>query len=146
MSSHDEIRPLDYVEYVPMPDGPPPDWAPLSFEHRLRGLVSDITLPENFTLIVGQAGTEQYLQIQCYRRDVVTGEMGLGFGGKARISTHATDSEIVQTAFGLYKSYVEHEARETFEWRGRRVFGPHIDVRALWQAAPRTDARPQATS
>lgn len=55
-------------------------------------------------------------------------------------------SSLIQTIFGLYLSFVEHEARETFLYRGRRVFGPHISTDALWEIAERTDARPQRTA
>ena len=40
-------------------------------------------------------------------------------------------SEIVSTAFKAVMSAEEHEARETFRYRNRRVFGPHFDVDAL---------------
>src|SRR6187551_2912274 len=82
-----------------------------------------------------------YFQIMCWRLDVITGEMGWGYGGKAYLSPHATDSELVQTVFGLYRAYWEHEARETFVWRERRVFGPHIATEALWDVAQRVDVR-----
>lgn len=84
---------------------------------------------------------EHFVQIQCWRRDTITGEMGWGYGGKAWPSQHASDSEIIQMIFGLYKSYWEHEARETFIWRGRRPFGPHISTEALWSVARQVDVR-----
>lgn len=114
-----------------------------AFKARLDNVVNEVKLAENFCVIIGRDGAagRYYFQIACYRKDVVTGEMGVGYGGKAYLSPHATDSELVQTVFGLYKGYWEHEARETFEWRGRRVFGPHIDTEALWEIAERTDAR-----
>lgn len=113
------------------------------FRDRLRKLVQDIDLAENFGIVLGQdeRGNRLYLQIECFRKDVVTGKIGYGYGGRAYLSPHATDSELVQTIFGLYKGYWEHEARETFKWRGRRIFGPHIDTQALWEIAERTDAR-----
>jgi hypothetical protein len=123
----------------------------LDFKERLDAIVAEIELAENFSVIIGQDNTPEdqwgrssdrfYFQIMCWRKDVVTGKMGRGFGGKAYLSKHATDSELVQTVFGLYKGYWEHESRETFQWRGRRVFGPHIDTEALWEIANRTDAR-----
>ena len=109
---------------------------------RLEQITREIQLAENFTIRIGVSEYGQpFLQIQCWRKDVITGEMGYGFGGKAHISEHATDSEIVQTVFGLYKGYYEHEARELFQWRGRRVFGPHIATEALWDVARRVDVR-----
>lgn len=122
------------------------------FKIRLIDIAEDIKLAENFNIIVsnegapvvpGQKGDEggmYYYQIQCWRRDVVTGAWGFGYGGKAYVNEHSTDSELIQTIFGLYKGYWEHEARETFEWRGRRVFGPHMDIRAVWDVANVTDA------
>jgi hypothetical protein len=113
------------------------------FSDRLLRIHADIDLGMECVLYVGydEQSSRYYFQIQCWRKDVITGEMGWGHGGKAYLSEHMTDSELVQTAFGLYKGYWEHEARENFEWRGRRVFGPHISTEALWEAAPHVDVR-----
>ncbi len=115
-----------------------------AFLNRLNALVEEVTLAENFTVLIGQDVGERgryYFQIECYRKDVITGEMGFGYGGKAYLSPHATDSELLQTIFGLYKGYWEHEARESFEWRGRRIYGPHISAEALWGIARKVDVR-----
>jgi hypothetical protein len=47
----------------------------------------------------------------------------------------ASDSEIVATAFKCVLTSLEHEAREQFKYRGRAVFGPHMDVDELWKLA-----------
>lgn len=116
-----------------------------TFIDRLDRIVSDISLGMNCELLVerdkASADGRIYLQIKCYRQDAITGEMGYGRGGKAYLSEHMTDSEIIQCAFGLYKGYWEHEARETFVLRDRRPFGPHIDTWALWEVARRVDVR-----
>jgi hypothetical protein len=83
-----------------------------------------------------------FLQVESTRVDCMTMRNGVGRGGKAYLSPHMTDSEIVQTAFGLFKAYEEHEAREGFLYEGRRIYGPHIDVNALVEVAERTDVRP----
>jgi hypothetical protein len=116
------------------------------FKARLERIAGEIELGMNCTLEFWQdresdVGGRFYFQIACERLDVVTKVMGTGYSGKAYLSEFMTDSELVQTTFGLYKGYWEHEARETFEWRGRRVFGPHISTEALWDVALRTDAR-----
>ena len=115
------------------------------FAARLESVRSEIDLPPAFRLLLGRdhehARGRYYFQIACERPDTFTGQVGEGRGGKAYLSRHATDSELVQAAFGLYRAYVEHEARETFLWRGRRVFGPHISTAALWEVAERYDAR-----
>lgn len=110
---------------------------------RLQNIVGEIRLGMDCEVRLGFSPEreEWFVQIKCWRRDVITGEMGWGYGGKAWPSVHASDSEIIQMIFGLYKSYWEHEARETFEWRGRRPFGPHISTEALWEVARRVDVR-----
>lgn len=117
------------------------------FRARLHKLVEEIELGMNCEVIVARDHEVPmgrfYFQIKCLRRDVITGEMGYGYGGKAYLSPHATDNELIQTVFGLYKGYWEHEARENFKWRGRRVFGPHISTEALWEIARRVDHRGQ---
>lgn len=80
------------------------------------------------------------VRIGHFRPDVVTGEPGWGFGGRFRVAPTATDSEVVQGIFGLFKAYEEHECRESFEWKHRRIFGPHLDIQALHDIAHRTDA------
>jgi hypothetical protein len=117
---------------------------------RLARIVADIELGMNCEVRVGHEKAydldgndigRYFIQIACYRRDVITGEMGYGRGGKYYLSKFQTESEIVQTIFGAYKAYWEHEARENFKWRGRRVFGPHIATEALWEVATRVDVR-----
>ncbi len=112
-----------------------------SFPNRLLRIQADIELGMKCTLHVGTDAERYFLQIWCERVDTITKEVGLGKGGKAYLSPFMTDSEIIQIAFGLYKSYWEHEARETFIWRERRPFGPHISTEALWEVARRVDVR-----
>ncbi|MCR1785335.1 hypothetical protein KVF89_22535 [Nocardioides carbamazepini] len=82
-----------------------------------------------------------YFQVESARIDAVTGQPGTGRGGKAYLSPEACLSELVQTAFGLFKAYEEHEAREFFRYDGEQVFGPHFDVAALREIAHRTEVR-----
>jgi hypothetical protein len=121
-----------------------------AFDLRLFHIAESIKLGMDCSLIVGHDDENtpgrEYLQVCCWREDTITGEMGMGYGGKAYLSEHMTDSEIIQVAFGLYKGYWEHEARETFillnsAGEGRRPFGPHIDTWVLWDVAKRVDVR-----
>jgi hypothetical protein len=56
------------------------------------------------------------------------------------ISAHATKSEIVQTAFKAVMTALEHEARESFLYRGRPILGPHFDIDQLHDLCGRRDA------
>jgi hypothetical protein len=117
----------------------------MNFSDRLSRIRDEIELGMDCRLVVKRdtavVDGRWYFQIQAWRRDAFTGNFGFGYGGKAYLSEHASDSELVQVAFGLYKSFWEHEARETFLYRERRVFGPHISTEALWEVAERVDYR-----
>lgn len=117
------------------------------FYERLFDVQLDLKLPEGARLIVDRDkrsfGGRFYFQVEVTRRDIVTGELGVGRSGKAYLSPEQTLSELVQCAFGLWSGYWLHESRETFEWRERRVFGPHVDVNEHWKIAQTYDARPQ---
>jgi len=67
-------------------------------------------------------------------------------GRKWYISAHATESEVVQTALKAVLTALEHEARESFTYKGVALFGPHIDVKALLQCAERQDRRREVTT
>jgi hypothetical protein len=88
-----------------------------------------------------------YLQARYVDADIVTGRAEQQFTRKWLLSTHMTRSEIVQTCFKLAMTSMEHRTRERFTYRGKRVFGPHFDVDALWQicADGQFDVRAQET-
>jgi hypothetical protein len=122
-----------------------------TFPERLARIAGDIALGMNCDVRIGQnldyfdkdgnPDGPYFVQIRCWRLDVITGEEGYGYSGKGQPSKHATDSEIIQLIFGLYLGYWTHEARENFEWAGRRVFGPHIKTQALHSVAKQVDVR-----
>ena len=45
-----------------------------------------------------------------------------------------TEDNIVKAAFLAIKTAEEHEMRETFRYRGRAIFGPHLPVAYLLNA------------
>jgi hypothetical protein len=112
-------------------------------------VVDECTFAEHFRcevkrdpVYLDEAGKGRvYIQIVKWRRDVDTGEMGDGPGAKIYLSPHMTETEIVHAVFGAYKGWNEHESRETFEYKGKRVFGPHIDINAMIEVADRLDVR-----
>lgn len=57
-----------------------------------------------------------------------------GGGAKIRVSEFATESEVVQACLKATIDWFEHEARESFEWKGINIFNPHYDVNALHAA------------
>lgn len=140
-------RILDQPDTTPEPfipvdatDETDPMWSPL-FEEVWHG----VTYKPGYRLELKPdrevANGRWYYQVECDRPDAITGEPGVGRGSKAYLSPHATRSELVQTAFGLFKGYEEHECREFFRYDGEQVFGPHIDVLAHHRVARETEVR-----
>jgi len=102
--------------------------------------------PDSYRFIVAIDAADPegrvYVQLEHERPDAFTGEPGVGRGGKSYLSPHMTPSEVIRRALGLALAYEEHEVREFFQYRGKRVFGPHIDVEALVAVADKLDVRP----
>lgn len=94
-----------------------------------------------FEIFRGDHKGNLWIQVGTERPDTYTGESGIGKGGKAYVSEFATHDEIVKKVFGLCMSYVEHEAREGFKWKGRRVFNPHVSIEALYSVALKSNYR-----
>lgn len=76
-----------------------------------------------------------YLQAEYMDPDIFTGEMALQKTRKWRLSSHMTQSELVQTALKCALTSAEHRIRESFRYRGELIFGPHFDVEALVELA-----------
>lgn len=95
----------------------------------------------NWTFDVRKDGNRAYLQVRFLALDVVNGGVKYEVGRKWFLSDHMTRSEVVQTALKAVLTAEEHEVRENFLYNGKRIFGPHIDVDALWEACDRTDFR-----
>jgi hypothetical protein len=82
-----------------------------------------------------------YLQVRS--SDHVSTDPGNVWSGrKWRMSMHMTYSEIVQTALKAVLTAEEHEAREQFLYRGRAIFGPHLNVETLYRITGETEVRP----
>lgn len=77
--------------------------------------------------------------IEFDRPDTYTGQMATGCSAPKSVPDDWTESQIVRAIFGTYLGVVEHEAREAFKYRGKRIFGPHIDVAALAGVADLVD-------
>lgn len=100
---------------------------------QIQAIIQDIKFPPWEILLVEEK-PGIYLQISdpdayCNR----TGEARPWKGRKWRISYHMTESEIVKTALKAVLAALEHEALESFTYKGLTIFDPHIQVRDLIQ-------------
>lgn len=71
----------------------------------------------------------------------VTGDPWPWNGRWWRLSTHATESEIVGTAYLAIRIALEHEMAELFQYHGKMVYNHHRSVRALMEIADKEDRR-----
>jgi hypothetical protein len=110
---------------------------------RYRSIVS-LCRFENYAFEVSEGHGGVYLQATYLEADIVTGVPEVQHTRKWLLSPKMTRSELVQTCFKLAITSMEHRTRENFTYRGKRIFGPHFDVEALWQlcADKRFDVRP----
>ena len=96
---------------------------------------------DDYAFHITEAGEGNiYLQPSYVDADIVTGKMEVQHTRKWKLSPHMTKSELVQTAFKLCMTSMEHRCRESFLYQGRRVFGPHFDIDRLWEFCGSGDA------
>lgn len=114
------------------------------FDPRL--VLDEIRYKLGWHLKVSQCKVNQrfYLQWSFVGPCAVTGIHELQSCRKWWLSEFMTDGELVQTAFEAAKVAEEHECREFFLYKGIRIFGPHIRLDALMQAAEHTEVREYA--
>ena len=95
-----------------------------------RSWMNDVRCGD-FTFRVVDLSGSVYLQACRMERDSFSGVLTEQKGRKWPLSQYMTKSEVVQTALKAVLTYLEHEARESFTYKGERIFGPHFDVEAL---------------
>lgn len=106
-----------------------------------QDLLNQCDFPQ-YQFVIGCEADRMYMQVQTDVTDTTTGEPWLGCRGrKWWLSPHMTDTEVVMTAFKAVLTFIEHEVRENFMFKGRAVFGPHINIYALYDMAKLTDER-----
>jgi hypothetical protein len=78
---------------------------------------------------LGLDGDRPWLQVRFDSSDSLTGKIERQHGRKWMLSPFMTKSELAQTAFKAVMTASEHEIREMFTYKGRRIFGPHFDAK-----------------
>jgi hypothetical protein len=97
---------------------------------------------KNWQFFIGFTHNDNpYLYIEATTIDSDTGLPVTWKSRKWRISTHMTKTELVSTAFLALRGAIEHEAREEFTYKGKRIFGPHISVDQLVEVCDKVDVR-----
>lgn len=76
------------------------------------------------------------IQIRATEPDAATGQPEAFEGRHWHLSPDATRADVVRTALKAALAWQEHETRERFTYRGKPIFGPHLDPDALLPACP----------
>lgn len=97
----------------------------------IHRILADVDIGRDGTIHVGKMGDGFYLQHQYQGTCSITGKARHCKGRKWYVSSHSCKSEIVQTALKAVITNAEHEAREKFKYRGKAIFGPHLNVDKL---------------
>ena len=97
----------------------------------VRALLQHVEFPGYAFVVKESHNSGVCLQAHYDEPDTYTGEPATQWTRKWLLSPYMTDSEIVQTAFKLCLTSMEHRTRESFKYQGRRIFGPHFDVNDL---------------
>lgn len=101
--------------------------------HRFLDITAEIQFRDWNFLIGEYDGTPGrcYLVIEFEEPCIVTGKPATQRSRKWLLSEHMTRGEVVQTAWLAVQTALLHEARESFKYRDRLIFGPHFDLDAL---------------
>jgi hypothetical protein len=87
---------------------------------------------ENYEFFVVQRDDCLYLQASFMAPNYCKqGQLERQYTRQWMLHPDMTPSEFVSTAFKLVLTSVEHEARESFTYRDRAIFGPHYNVDVL---------------
>ena len=108
----------------------------------INQIVTSISIP-NGRFRWDYVGDGFYIQVLCMLPDVYNPATGPveQRGRKWYVSAYSVESEVIQTCLYAWLKFMEHEARENFQYEGVRLFNPHISARALMSVADKTEVR-----
>lgn len=111
---------------------------------KLSAILSDIKILDRqfeITPIViydeGGPGDAWLLQVTYEEPDVDTGVVTTQRSREWLIRPSMSESEVVRTAYAAVTRSYMHVVAENFTYKGKRVFGPHVDIDALLEASER---------
>lgn len=110
----------------------------------IRDVLSHVSYKPGWHLDIIDHGSILYLR---WRADVVCVKTGNAMQLVTRmwvLPEVLTETEIVQTAYDAAMSLEVHEAKEHFNYLGRRVYNQHTHVRRRWEHCDDEDERRQA--
>lgn len=85
---------------------------------------------------VARAGTPihyWFVEACLVRKDTHHDTLTRGYGGKVIFPHVYSADNAIKRFFVAARDYSEHEVREAFKWRGKRVLSPHMPLEQLWE-------------
>lgn len=107
----------------------------------IKTLIKDHVKYLDWRFVVTTEGDNHFVHINADGVDSDTGKPCNWNSRKWRLSLHMVPTEIVSTCFMATRSAVEHEMRENFRYKGKSIFGPHIDIETLVEMSDQVDVR-----
>lgn len=108
----------------------------MNFRDCVRRIIADWSYQGargwDYTYTVTEEHRRVFVDLEVTRPEANTHTIGVGRPWRTELYPSMSETQIVHTLFGMALGYDEHEAREAATYRGRRVFGPHIDIAAQW--------------
>ncbi len=104
-------------------------------------IVNSIKYKDNWKIVLDEEEGRLFLRWRFLAKCVKSKAEGWVYGRTWRLSKFMTESELVQTALMAALAVEEHEAREHFLYKGKRVFNPHIDVNKMLEICEFEDGR-----
>lgn len=101
---------------------------------------------EIYLIVRPEKSGRNYIQAEADLKDAKTGKIETMRGSKFYISDYACKQEVVRTCYKAYKGFILHELQEKFMYRGKAIYGPHIDPDALWEVADKIQVRKDSNS
>lgn len=98
------------------------------------GLVSGVVC-EPFVFELDRLDGLLFVRAKLWRPDAETSVMGWGYGARYLVHGRMDPGEIVKKCFVAARDFAEHEVREAFAYRARKILSPHIPIDRLWDAA-----------
>ena len=96
----------------------------------VRALLNQVTYP-HMQFLLEPIDDGFLIQLRCEMQDNDTGDDSVQYGRKWHIGREYTPSHVIRTALMAVLAWEEHEARERFTYKTRRIFDPHFDVEQL---------------
>jgi hypothetical protein len=93
----------------------------------VESIINNISY-KDWNMRVMEKGDGFLLQVLFKAIDIKTGEMQEQRCRKWYISSHCCTSEVIRTAFKAIEAAELHELHENFNYKGKRVFDPHLNV------------------